>query len=162
MRIGDILTAYEAAPTLLEKEAIDDRAVDLWLPLIALTLVADAEAEGDRTVRLLALARDLAGVREADQEAGTAARLLEALEKIREEVGEALTPTELLHALKMRPGWEWIKTTRRVAGLLNPLGLVSRFSRHGERKGRFYMLNPDTLADLRARFSPPAQVEEEA
>jgi hypothetical protein len=161
-RIEDILTAYDAAPPILEKEAIDDRAVDLWLPLITLTLVADAESEGDRTVRLLSLARDLAGVRDADQEAGTTSRLLEALEKIREEVGEALTPTELLHALKARPGWDWLKSTRRLAGLLNPLGLVSRFSRHGERKGRFYLLDPETLADLRARFSPPAPADEEA
>ena len=62
--------------------------MDLWLPLIALTLVAHAEREGDRTVRLLPLARELAGAREADQKAGTATRLLEALEKIRKEVGE--------------------------------------------------------------------------
>ncbi|MFQ5830508.1 MAG: hypothetical protein ACE5JD_15335, partial [Candidatus Methylomirabilia bacterium] len=80
-RIGDIVTAYDAAPALLEKEAIDDRAVDLWLSLIALTLVADAESESDRTVRLLALARELAGVRDADQEAGTTSRLLEALDR---------------------------------------------------------------------------------
>ncbi|MBI4607651.1 MAG: hypothetical protein HY726_01420 [Candidatus Rokubacteria bacterium] len=45
---------------------------------------------------------------------------------------------------------------------MNPLGLLSRFSRHGERKRRFYVLDPDALADLRARFSPPAPADERA
>jgi hypothetical protein len=160
--IENILTAYDQAPTLLEREAIDDRAVDLWSPLIALTLVADAEDGGDRTARLLAMARELSTLRDADAEAGQTFRLIEALEEIRHQAGEVLTPTELLDALKARSGWDWVKTTRRLAGLMNPLGLVSRFSRHGERKGRFYLLEPDTLADLRARFSPAAPAEEEA
>jgi len=163
-RIGDILTAYDTAPPVLEKEAIDDRAVDLWLPLVALTLVADAETGngGDRTVRLLSLARDLAGVRELDQEAGMTARLLDALEAIRQEVGEVLTPTELLHTLKARPGWEWLKSTRRLSGFLHPLGLIASHRRHEGRIGRFYLLGSEVLADLRARYNPPGPTETEA
>lgn len=134
----------------------------IWLPLVALTLVADAESEGDRTVRLLSLARDLAGVREADHEAGTTARLLEALEKIRDEVGEVLMPTKLVHALKACPGWAWLKRTRRLAGLLNPLGLFRQQRREGERRKRCYVLAQDTLADLRARYGAPAEAVPEA
>lgn len=99
-------------------------------------------------------ASDLAGVREADQEAGTTSRLLEALEKIREEAGEVLTPTELLHALKARTGWDWLKSPRRLAGLLNPLGLFRQQCRERERRRWCYVLSAETLADLRGGTAP--------
>ena len=41
--IGAILEEYEAAPALLEKEGLDDRAVDLWAPLLAVARTADRE-----------------------------------------------------------------------------------------------------------------------
>ena len=41
--IPRIVSAYEEAPALLEREGIDDRAVDLWSPLVAVTVVADRE-----------------------------------------------------------------------------------------------------------------------
>ncbi|MBI3105310.1 MAG: DUF3854 domain-containing protein, partial [Candidatus Rokubacteria bacterium] len=107
--IQNVLTAYDGAPTLLEQEGIDDRAVDLWSPLVAITLVADAEDDGSRTRQLLDLARDLGTVRDADAEAGTTARLLEALEALRAKIGETPTPAELLEALRARSGWEWLK-----------------------------------------------------
>jgi len=56
-RIADILAAYERAPTILDTQAVDDRAVDLWAPLLALAMVADAEAGGDRTDRIVRTAR---------------------------------------------------------------------------------------------------------
>ncbi|MFQ5898222.1 MAG: hypothetical protein ACE5JN_08240 [Candidatus Methylomirabilia bacterium] len=99
---------------------------------------------------------------EADQEAGTTSRLLEALEAIREGVGGVLTPTELLHALQARPGWEWLKTARRLSGFLHPLGLIASHRRREGRIGRFYLLASDVLADLRARYSPVAPAEGEA
>jgi len=161
--VGDILTGYDAAQGVLEREAIDDRAVDLWAPLVALTLVADAEDGGERTVRLLSLARDLAaGLRDDEAETGTTARLIEALEGVRQERGETLTPTELLNALRTRSGWDWMKSTRALATLLNPLGLFSGFRRSGDRKGRFFVLDPQTLADLKGRFTSAADAKEEA
>ncbi len=53
-RIQDILAAYDLAPTILERQEVDDRAVDLWTPLLALGMVADAEAGGNRAERILA------------------------------------------------------------------------------------------------------------
>ncbi len=41
-QIQRIVSAYEEAPALLEREAIDDRAVDLWSGLVAVTVVLDA------------------------------------------------------------------------------------------------------------------------
>ena len=45
-RIGDIITAYDLAPTVLDGQEVDDRAVDLWAPLLALAMVADAQRLG--------------------------------------------------------------------------------------------------------------------
>jgi hypothetical protein len=53
---------------------VDDRAVDLWAPLLALAMVADVEAGGDRAERLLRAARELSEPREADDESGQSGR----------------------------------------------------------------------------------------
>jgi hypothetical protein len=49
--IGGILARYEAAPSLLEAQDIDDRAMDFWAPLLALALTGDGEAGGKRARR---------------------------------------------------------------------------------------------------------------
>jgi hypothetical protein len=95
-QIRDILAAYDGAPVLLEREGIDDRAVDLWSPLVAVTCVADLEDRGHRTRELLDVVRELSAAREADADAGTTARLVEALESIQAGYGETITPADLL------------------------------------------------------------------
>ncbi len=159
--IQNILAAYDGAPTVLEQEGIDDRAVDLWSPLVGITLVADAEDDGSRTRQLLDLARDLGTARDADAEAGTTARLLEALEAIRAEIGETPTSAELLEALRARPGWDWLKSTRRLAGLLNPLGIVRRQLWNGGQRRWCYVLDAGQIADLRARYGAGGEAPEE-
>ena len=67
-----------------------------------------------------------------------------------------VTPTELLEALQER-GYAWLKSTRGLAGLLAPLGLVARHAREDGRRGRFYVLDPAVLADLAARYDPAAR-----
>src|SRR3990170_2428487 len=151
--IQNVLTAYDGASTVLEQEGIDDRAVDLWSPLVAITLVADAEDDGSRTRELLDLARDLGTVRDADAEAGTTARLLEALEALRAELRETQAPAELLAALRARAGWDWLKSPRRLAGLLNPLGIMRRQLWNGGQRRWCYVLDAGQLADLQARYS---------
>lgn len=153
--ITHIATAYEQAPGLLEREAVDDRAVDLWSPLVALAVVADAEDGGERSRRLLALARDLSGLRDADADDGQTGRLVAALEAIWQERGEEITPADLLAALQERPGWEWVKTTRRLAGLLNPLGLFREQRRQESKRTWVYRLDGDVLADLQVRYGAP-------
>ena len=44
-RTENLLTVYDGAPALLEKEGIDDRAIGLWSLLVATTLFADAVDE---------------------------------------------------------------------------------------------------------------------
>jgi Domain of unknown function (DUF3854)/Protein of unknown function (DUF3631) len=159
-RIGDIIEAYDLALTALEREGIDDRAVDLWSPLLAIAFVADSEDTGNRSRDILDAARDLAAVRDADAEAGTAARLIEALQVIREREGEAVAPAGLLEALRALPGWDWVKSSRRLAGLLNPLGVVRQQIRDGDRRRWCYVLSAEQLADLRARYGGAADSEE--
>jgi len=160
-RIGDILSAYDLTPAALEREAIDDRAVDLWGPLLSVAFVADMEDGGNRSREILDAARDIGSQREADAEAGTTARLLEALEAIRMELGETPAPADLLEALRARPVWDWLKSTRRLAGLLNPLGIVRQQIRAGDRRRWCYVLEAGQLADLRARYGGAADAGEE-
>lgn len=160
-RIGDIQAAYDVAPSALEREAIDDRAVDLWSPLLAIAFVADMEDGENRGRVVLDAARDAATQRDADAESGTTARLLEVLEVIRMEVGETPAPAELLEALRGRAGWGWVKSTRRLAGLLNPLGIVRQQVRVGDRRRWCYLLQADQLADLQARYAGATEVFEE-
>jgi hypothetical protein len=154
-RIGDILKAYDLAWTVLDNRKVDDRAVDLWAPLLALAMVADIEAGGDRADLLLEAAEDLSEAREADDEAGQAARLVGALQRVAGEVGTVLTPTELLEAIRER-GYSGLKSTRGLASLMGPLGFVARHAREGARRGRFYVLDSAVLADLATRYNPAA------
>ena len=83
---------------------------------------------------------------------GTTGRLLEALEIARLEEGDTPVPADLLESLRARPGWDWLKNARRLAGLLNPLGIVRQQLRIGDRRRWCYVLQADQLADLRARY----------
>jgi hypothetical protein len=58
----------------------------------------------------------------------------------------------VLEALRARAGWDWVKTTRRLAGLLNPLGIARRQIRDGGRRRWCYVLDAGQLADLQARY----------
>ena len=158
--IQHILAAYDGVPTVLEHDGIDDRAVDLWSPLVAMALVADAEDDRGRVRELLEVARQVGTVREAEAEAGTTARLLEALEAICQDRGEAIAPADLLAALRARPGWDWLKTTRRLAGLLNPLGLYRQQVWDGKRRRWAYVLEAGQLSDLLVRYGASAEPPE--
>ncbi len=114
--------------------------------------MADREDSGTRTRELLDVARELSAVRDADAEAGITARLVEALDTIRAGYGETITPTSLLEALRARAGWEWVKGGRRLAGLLNPLGITRRQLWNGGRRRWSYVLDAGQLGDLRARY----------
>ncbi len=164
---ADLAEVYEADafPVL---DDLDDRARDLWEPLISIALLADAEGQeaGEQVnfaKTLMAVARDLSGVR--DEGDTTTARLIEALETIVE--GEkTFTPSELLKLLKAKEGFEWLRSTTALARLLNPLGLVARYDKilvEGRRKSvRHYYLDRDLLVDLRRRYGSPEETQDEA
>jgi len=153
-RIVDILVAYDQAPSLLEQQGVDDRAVDLWAPVLAIALVADAEDEGRRAPGVLAVAHEVSRLREAEADGGQTARLIDALDRIRQAHGGRIKPNDLLAALQAQPGWGFVRSTRRLAGLLNPLGLFREQIREGARRQWYYMLGNATLTDLRGRYTP--------
>jgi hypothetical protein len=136
--------------------------VDLWSPLLAIAFVADAEDTGNRGQDILDAAKDLAAVRDADADAGPAARLLEALQAIREREGELLAPADLLEALRSRPGWDWVKSTRRLASLLNLLGITPREIWNGGQRRWRYVLDVGQLADLQARYGARGEGPEDS
>ncbi len=150
--IGAIESVYAAARSELEAAGIDDRAVDLWAPLLAIARAADIEDQRVRASDILASARELSRLRDADAEGGQAAQTIEALDAIRAEHGEQLAPAELLRAFQTRRGWQWLTGTRRLAGLMNPLGLWRRQVSDGRRRRWVYVLDPAQLADLRERY----------
>src|SRR5262249_26877513 len=117
MRIEEIIEAYGHAPVLLERQEIDDRAVDLWAPLVALAAVADGEDGGGGTREILGVIREMSAVRDAEDESGQTAQLIATLEKIRRERGSpaGLTPAELLHILNQQPEFKWLKSTKALA-----------------------------------------------
>lgn len=156
--IGVILAAVEQVDALLQKREyadFDDRLVDLWRPLLAMALVADVEQEpaGTRHRVLLDVMRAAGEARDADTAGGSTATLVQALLKIREKGPAELAPGDLLEKVKAElPSWEWLKSTKRLAGLLGPLGLVCRQQRTGARRRRVYALSLDLLKDLEARY----------
>jgi hypothetical protein len=101
---------------------------------------------------VLAVARELAGLRDADAEGGPTARRLEALETVRAERGERLAPAELVAALAGRQGWASVKTPRKLAMVLGPMGIFRRQVREGKRRRWCYLLDAERMAELRTRY----------
>ncbi len=82
----------------------------------AVAFVADTEDGANRSRELLDAAKELATMREADADSGPTASLPEALQAIREHDGDTIAPAGLTEALRARPGWDWLKSARRLAG----------------------------------------------
>jgi hypothetical protein len=78
---------------------------------------------------------------------------VDALEAICVTQGAEWTPEALRTVLAAHPDWAWVTNTRRLAGLLNPLGFVRERVREGTQLRWMYRLNPAALVDLRARYS---------
>jgi hypothetical protein len=150
----DIVKAYEGASAALVHQVpnLDDRAVDLWAPLFAVALAADAEQDGERRQRMLVAIRSAGQLRNADAEDGPTVRLIAALDRITDGRDSKMTPSDLLTALKKEPGFEWLKSTKALAGLLNPIGLFRRRIRQGEELSWRYVLEQESLRDLRERY----------
>lgn len=156
-RAADLTEVYEGE--FPELQALDDRARDLWEPLLAIAMLADAEADRLGTPErlastLVALAHHLSGVR--DEGDTTTVKLIEALEAIVETEGrDVFTPSELLELLRAH-NLEWVKSSKALAGLLNPLGLVSTWRWQGGKSARAYVVTPTILIDLKARYGGEA------
>lgn len=171
--VADLAAVYDQADqTFLSLASLDDRARDLWEPLVSIVALADVErGDGQRilTQELAALAHDLCQVREGAAEDSTVVQIVKALQEIRDQkrrdilwqAGSEITlaPTELAGLLKEKLGWEKL-SAKGVAALLNPLGL---YSKHvwGENRGRRYVLSEESLKDLASRYADQPKEEGE-
>ena len=83
--------------------------------------------------------------------------LVEALGAIAEEEDrQTFTPSELFKLLSTKEGFEWLRSTKALASLLNPLGLFSIKRRYRGSIVRAYHLVPETIQDLKARYADGA------
>jgi Protein of unknown function (DUF3631) len=153
---------YEAADRVFPSlDALDDRARDLWEPLVVFTAVIDRErgdTEKPLTTALSSLARDLCSVRDSEVEHSTTARVVQALWDVVEEQRTArptsdviVSPSELAVRVAAKLGWEKL-SPKTLATLLNPLGFASKSTREEGARGRRYHLHIDTVKDLLDRY----------
>ena len=170
---NDLAATYDQADTFFARylHELDDRARDLWEPLVSIVALADVERDDGHkilTEELVSLACDLCQVRDGAAEDSTNVLVLAALQAIfaqkRQEglwqAQEAISiaPEQLATLLKERLGWEKL-SPKGLAGLLNPLGLYSRHT-WGETRGRRYHLREDYLKDLASRYGEQSPREE--
>jgi hypothetical protein len=119
--------------------------------LLALAMVADVEAGGDRAERLLRAARELSEAREADDESGQSGRSSGWRRKSAQSSPRPSCSRQFetadMDGSRARGVWRdsWLRS-----GLW--LGIRAR----GGRRGRFYLLDPAVLTDLATRYTPGA------
>ncbi len=148
---------YERADQLFSVlDALDDRARDLWEPLVSITSVIDTErADMQKTIteELTSLASDLCEVRDGAAEDSTTVQVINALREILGAKSEVvLTPTDLTALIRDQLGWEKL-STKGLASLLNPLELYSKNTRFDTRKVTLaYHLSAQHLAELHERY----------
>ncbi len=152
----DLHEVYSAADGFPALEGLGDRERDLWEPLVSIASICDAESGGDQTLteQLCSLAHDLSRVR-LEIDSANVIQILEILTRVlsgKEEI--RISPTDLLGRFKEDSYFEWLKSTKNLAGLLAPLGLVSSHQRNPEtgERGRTYIVTREKLEDWRKRY----------
>jgi Protein of unknown function (DUF3631) len=160
----DVSEVYEAGhfPDLND---LDDRAQDLWEPLMTIASLADREAKdaaetADFASRLKALALELCQVR--DEGETTTVKLIEALLAILQENDKMewdIEPSPLLPLVQAK-GFDWVKSPKKVAELMNGLGIYKQgITVPGKKKPKGYRLSTEKLEDLKARYGPQEESE---
>jgi hypothetical protein len=170
---SDLSATYDQAEQFFpDLAALDDRARDLWEPLISIAAIADAErGDGQKTFtdELAAFAIVLCQARDGAAEDSTVVLVINALQEIAAQKRNEglfhadddiiLSPTELAGLLKQKLGWDKLGT-KGLAALLSPLDLFSNHTRHAGTIFRAYRLNEKTLAELSERYTPTNAAEE--
>jgi len=158
----DLHEVYDVADqTFSSLETIDDRARDLWEPLVSIAAIADVrrgDASHTFTTNLIELARDLGQVREGTIELSTTAQILQALHQLtgQEKTSHdgddiVITPAVLAERLKAVLDWNSL-TPRYLATILAPLSLHAQKTRQGAKVIRAYHLKSSELTELCERY----------
>ena len=155
----ELVQVYEQMGEVPALADLDDRLRDIWEPLVAIASLSDAECNDGSThlVDLMtAVAGDLCQFRLAAEQETPTVILIQSLLEIRRELGEYHTPTRLLEELRKRPGFDWLTSTRKLSGLLNPLGFVAKSHRFPDQPStaqRAYRLDQESLEELLSRYA---------
>lgn len=157
---ADLAAVYDQADKMFSAlTPLDDRARDLWEPLVSIIALADVErGDGQKTLtqELTALALDLSQVRDGAAEDSSTVQIVKALQTLiaeRQQAEIILSPTELTGTLKDKLGWERL-STKGLAGLLNPLGLYSKNTRlTGGKVALAYHVSEQELVELSERYT---------
>jgi len=174
MCAADVSEAYEAEPAkVFGKEllptlnGLDDRARELWEPLLTIAALVDQEARDmkqptNTLKRLTELAVTLSSLRD-DTDIRTA-KLIVALREVLKQTGkeeEEWTPTTLWKLLVSR-GVPRLKSTRALANAMNALGFF-KLSRWGGGTGpKVYHLSRQKIEDLAKRYGVSEDPEQDA
>jgi hypothetical protein len=142
-----------------ELATLDDRAKDMSEPLMTIAYLADEEAEdaGEPATyaeRLGALLKTLFQVRDEGEEETT--KLVKTLIAItQEQRKEVFSPTELLSLIQAK-GFDWVKSTAKLAEKMNGVGFFKISTRIEGKKSPTgaYRLTRDKLQDLQSRYVP--------
>jgi hypothetical protein len=173
MYADDVSEAYEAEPAkvfgqaLLPKlSGLDDRARELWEPLLTIAAIVDQEARDmrqspDTLKRLVGLAETLCSLRD-DTDIRTAkliTALRELLEQARKEE-EEWAPTTLWKLL-IAKGVPRLKSTKALANAMNALGFF-KLSRWGGGTGpKVYHISRQKIEDLARRYGVSEATEQD-
>jgi len=171
---ADLTATYDKADKLFPLlDSLDDRARDLWEPLVSITAVTDVERGDDKntlTDELTALACDLCQVRDGAAEDSTVVQVVNALRSIlaqkrstglfQENEAVKITPTELATGLKDKLGWEKL-STKTLATLLNPLGLFSKSTKEHGHVIKAYHLHEPNITELQERYAQDNTAKDE-
>jgi hypothetical protein len=152
----DLREVYDVAGGFRDLDGLGDREKDLWEPLVSIASLCDAEGCENRilTEELCSLAHDLSKVR-TEIDSANVIQVLEVLGGVLDGKKEAkVSPTDLLGRFKEEPYFEWLRSTKSLAGLLAPLGLVSSHHRNPQtgKITRAYKITLEKLDDCRKRY----------
>jgi hypothetical protein len=141
-----------------EMNRLGDRERDLWEPLVSIALICDAETGEtlDLTKEICGLANDLSKLR-AEVDTADVTQILEVMEGVLNGKTELwITPTELMNQFKANTYFDWLKSPRRLATLLAPLGWSTGgiTSRHPEtgKPAKHYVIRLKDIEDRKRRY----------
>ena len=153
---AELAQVYDVIDRFSALEDLGDRERDLWEPLASITLLCDSENGEERplTDELCQLAYHLSDIR-SETDTASVIQVLDTLEEILAGKPEMkITPTELLKRLKENPYFDYLKSAKRLASLLAPLGLIPNKSRDRETQKviRTYKIKAVDIEDSKKRY----------
>jgi hypothetical protein len=153
---AEVAEIYDSGQ-LPDLAGLDDRAIDLWEPLMTLAYLAEQEArESEERAEYMAplktLARELCQVRDdSDTETAQLITALWAILRARGAAAVDLGPAELLPLVQAK-GFGWVRSTKKLGDLMQGLGFFRESVRTTRGPRRLYRLSVSRLHDLRERY----------